>query len=115
MTLWLAFALMTAAAIFAVLWPLSRTRIVRSGSDAAVYRDQLEESERDRAAGLIGAAEAEAARIEVSRRLLATDDIQPATEDLRAGLLRRRATAVAALVFVPLAAGAIYLLHGSPQ
>jgi cytochrome c-type biogenesis protein CcmH len=46
MTLWLLFALMTAAAILAVLWPLGRgTRgQQRGGSDLAVYRDQLEES-----------------------------------------------------------------------
>ena len=44
MTLWFVLALMTAAAIFAVLWPLSRgDRAPRSGSDVAVYRDQLEE------------------------------------------------------------------------
>src|ERR671922_2696556 len=72
MTLWLLFALMTATAIFAVLWPLGRrTASSPGGSDVAVYRDQLEEIERDRTAGLIGDAEAEAARVEVSRRLLA--------------------------------------------
>ena len=65
---------MTAAAIFAVLWPLSRRAPLRAGSDVAVYRDQLDEIERDRAAGLIGEREAEAARVEVSRRLLAAAD-----------------------------------------
>jgi cytochrome c-type biogenesis protein CcmH len=54
MTLWLVFALMTAAAIFAVLWPLSRRGGTPGGSDIAVYRDQLDEIARDRAAGLIG-------------------------------------------------------------
>lgn len=65
MLLWIAFSLMTGAAILAVLWPL-RTRSAVVGSaveaDIAVYRDQLAEIERDRAAGLIGAAEGEAAR-----------------------------------------------------
>ena len=54
MTLWLILALMTAAAIFAVLWPLARRSPLRTGSDVAVYRDQLEEIERDRVSGLIG-------------------------------------------------------------
>jgi cytochrome c-type biogenesis protein CcmH len=40
-TLWLAFALMTAAAIFAVLWPLGRRAAAHRGGDVAVYRDQL--------------------------------------------------------------------------
>ena len=55
--LWLALALMTAAAVFAVLWPLARgQRVDRGASDAVVYRDQLDEIERDRASGTIGAA-----------------------------------------------------------
>ena len=63
MILWFVFALMTAAAILAVLWPLSRRGPERGGSDIAVYRDQLDEIIRDRAAGLIGEAEAEAAKV----------------------------------------------------
>ena len=74
MTLWLAFALMTAAAIFAGLWPLSRRGAAAGGSDIAVYRDQLDEIARDRASGLIGEAEADAAKVEVSRRLIAAAD-----------------------------------------
>ena len=50
MMLWLVMALMTAAAIFAVLWPLARRAPLRAGSDIAVYRDQLEEIDRDRTA-----------------------------------------------------------------
>ena len=75
MILWVIFASMTAAAIFAVLWPLGRSlRASAGGSDLNVYKDQLQEIDSDRAAGLIGDAEAEAARLEVSRRLLAAAD-----------------------------------------
>src|SRR5579859_6983442 len=75
MALWIVFALMTAAAIAAVVWPLARkSRAGAAGSELVVYKDQLEEIERDRGAGLIGSAEAEAARLEVSRRLLAAAD-----------------------------------------
>ena len=63
MTLWFVLALMTAAAVFAVLWPLGRRAPARTGSDVDVYRDQLAEIDRDRAAGLIGEREAEAARV----------------------------------------------------
>ena len=74
MTLWFVFALMTAAAIFAVLWPLGRGGQPRNdASEATVYRDQLVEIDRDLSAGLIGPSEAEAARVEISRRLLAYD------------------------------------------
>ena len=72
MILWLIFALMTLAAVFAVCWPLVRRQTaVRSGSDVEVYRDQLDEIGRDQAASRIGRVEAEAARVEVSRRLIA--------------------------------------------
>ena len=69
MTLWFVFALMTAAAIFAVLWPLGRAGRPRNdGSEATVYKDQLAEVDRDVAAELIGSSEAEAARVEVGDR-----------------------------------------------
>jgi cytochrome c-type biogenesis protein CcmH len=115
--LWLIFILMTAAAIFAVLWPLSR-RDPRgfSGTEIAVYRDQLDEIERDRASGLIGAAEADAARVEVSRRLLSVADEDKAVVPVPASpLWRRRAVALLALTALPLGAVAFYLMLGSPQ
>lgn len=114
MTLWLVFLLMTAVAIFAVLWPLSQRAPVKAGSDIAVYRDQLDEIERDRNAGLIGDREAESARTEVSRRLIAAAD---ATLVVPAGgsPWRRRIVALAALALLPLGAASLYLALGSPQ
>jgi cytochrome c-type biogenesis protein CcmH len=115
MTLWFVFALMTAAAIFAVLWPLRRGgRPQSEGSEAAVYKDQLAEIDRDVAAGLIGSTEAQAARVEISRRLLAAADreggplIAPNTR-------LRRSAAILALVGLPIMAVALYLPLGSPQ
>src|SRR3954462_8304273 len=113
MTLWFVMALMTAAAIFAVLWPLSRRKPLTSGSDVEVYRDQLDEIERDRVAGLIGEREAEAARVEVSRRLLAAADGSPASP-VAVVAWRRRAVALAALVLLPLGAASLYVALGSP-
>jgi cytochrome c-type biogenesis protein CcmH len=115
MTLWFVFALMTAAAIFAVLWPLSRTgRPQNDGSEAVVYKDQLAEIDRDVATGLIGVSEAEAARVEISRRLLAavdSRDDRPVVSNT--GL--RRSAAIVALVGLPIVAVAIYLPLGSPR
>jgi len=119
MTLWFVLALMTAAAVLTVLWPLVRSeRNRRAGSDLAVYRDQLEEIARDRAAGRIGEGEAEAAQVEVSRRLIAAADAEaavPSAVPAPAAARRRRAIAVAALVMVPLGASALYLTFGSPS
>ena len=119
MTLWFLFALMTAAAIFAVLWPLGRARhSPRAGGDVAVYRDQIDEIARDRATGLIGEAEAEAARVEVSRRLIAAADaaqVEAHAAPAAGETFRRRAAAVAVLVALPAIAAALYLALGSPQ
>jgi len=117
MTLWFGVALMTAAAVWAVLWPLARRASgLRSGSDVAVYRDQLAEIDRDRAAGLIAENEAAGAQVEVSRRLIAAAEAQaPAPADAASATWRRRAVAVAALILLPLGAAALYLALGSPS
>jgi len=120
MTLLLIFLVMTAAAISAVVWPLTRNRgeSGRSGSDIAVYRDQLDEVERDVAAGLIGKTEAEAARVEISRRLIAAADTArtalsgPSVTSVAWG---RGITGFAALLALPALAGGLYLWLGSPQ
>ena len=115
MTLWFVFALMTVAAIFAVLWPLGRgTQAKSGGSEANVYKDQLAEVDRDLATGLIGASEAEAARVEIGRRLLAAvdDDRGP---PVKSNVTLRRSAAVLALVGLPAVAGTLYLALGSPQ
>ncbi|KYK48153.1 c-type cytochrome biogenesis protein CcmI [Bradyrhizobium liaoningense] len=115
MTLWFVFALMTVAAIFAVLWPLGRSSGAQDqGSEVAVYKDQLAEVERDLAAGLIPAPEAEAARVEISRRLLAAAVSEPAMAP-RSNLKWRRAAAVLALAGLPLVAVAVYMPLGSPK
>jgi cytochrome c-type biogenesis protein CcmH len=117
--LWFLLALMTAAAIFAVLWPLGRRVKQPTPNELAVYRDQLAEIERDRTIGAIGPEEAEAARVEVSRRLIAAADIrdaqpEPGRDEIESRRRRWR-TAVATLVAVPLASGSLYLALGSPS
>ncbi len=119
MTLWIIFALMTAAAIFAVLWPLARKpRAGQGGTDRLVYQDQLAEIERDRAAGLIGEVEADAARVEVSRRLLAAAEAETpasAAAPTAQPLWHRRVAAMMALTAVPAIALGFYLALGSPN
>jgi cytochrome c-type biogenesis protein CcmH len=115
MTLWFVFALMTAAAVFAVLWPLGRAgRPQQDGSETAVYRDQLTEIDRDAAAGLINPPEAAAARVEIGRRLLAAADSE---RDVAAGsnVRLRRFAAVVALLGLPIIAIGLYYPLGSPD
>lgn len=116
MTLWFVFALMTVAAIFAVLWPLSRSgRADTGGSEVVVYRDQLAEIDRDLAAGIIGAAEADAARTEISRRLLAAADQSGRDGPVQGNLKLRRVAAILALVGLPVIASSFYFVLGSPR
>ena len=119
MLFWLICAAMTAAALYAVTRPLtvhtSAADVPDAAADVSVYRDQLKEIEADRARALIGEAEAEAARIEVSRRLLARMET---AEPVKAGSpqLSRRVGWVfmAAVSMVPLLTLAFYLPYGSP-
>jgi cytochrome c-type biogenesis protein CcmH len=117
MTLWFLLALMTAGAVFAVLWPLGRRAGWHSGTALAVYRDQLQEIDREQALGRLGKAEADAARVEVSRRLLAAAETaapeQPSMTSA-AATWRRRAVALVALIALPAGAVSLYLVLGSP-
>ncbi|HRD78425.1 MAG TPA: c-type cytochrome biogenesis protein CcmI, partial [Hyphomicrobiaceae bacterium] len=68
--LWLSFACLAAAVVMALLRPLARdlgagepVSQVATDADVAVYKDQLTEIEAEQRRGIIGAAEAEAARI----------------------------------------------------
>lgn len=113
--LFAAFALMTAIAVMAVLWPLSRQRAARGATDAdlAVYRDQIAELARDAAAGRLPPEQAEAARIEVARRMLAAASSAP--EVASSSGRRRRIAAVIALLVIPVVGAGLYLRLGSPE
>jgi cytochrome c-type biogenesis protein CcmH len=120
MLLWLACAVLTAAVLAALLRPLWRPVARPDGAaelaSVAVYRDQLSEIDIDQARGIIDAQEADLARREISRRLLAQSDA--AVRDSAAvgpdepRLASTVALAVAAVV--PAATLALYLTLGSP-
>jgi cytochrome c-type biogenesis protein CcmH len=123
MLLWIAFALLTAAVLAWVLTPLGRPASADealASADAgarAVYRDQLAEIDAERAAGLIAAAEAEAAKIEISRRLLASaaraEAAAPDAATPSAGTRHGR-IALATAAGVALLTLGLYLSYGSP-
>jgi len=117
MMLWLILALMTAGALGAVVWPLVRGQgMTAAGSDLVVYRDQLEEIERDRTDARIDAVEAEAARVEVSRRLLAAANAANARPaETGSTRWRRTAAAAATVIMIPMLAVALYGVLGSPD
>ena len=125
MLLWVGFAVLTAVVVAVLLRPLLASAdpdlasagggegAARSAA-SAVYRDQLAEIEAERARGLIGDAEAEAARVEIARRLLAAAETGgPAA----VGAPVRASLSVATIlvaVALPLVAIATYLAVGTP-
>ncbi len=121
MVLWFMLALMTAAAIVVAIRPLTRRAPApASGADLAVYRDQLAEIDRDFARGAIASAEAEAARVEISRRLIAAagraeQEAAAPHPDAGASARFRRVASAAALIALPVGAVAFYLALGSPE
>ena len=117
MSLWIVFAVMAALAVIMVLRPLMRSGRELPGRRAheiAVYRDQLSEIDRDLARGLIDEAEADNARTEISRRLIAAGEREqarvPGTRP--AG---RRVVAAFVAVTVPASALGAYIVYGSPD
>ena len=114
MLLWIIFAALTAALLAVILRPLaSAARPKEADGALAVYRDQLSELDREQASGLIAAAEAEAARSEITRRLLKADDSRKATAAGDVPRLRRQAL-IGSLVVIPALALTLYLAQGSP-
>jgi cytochrome c-type biogenesis protein CcmH len=117
MLLWIVMAVLTAAASLSVLVPLYRSgRSERPAGEAklSIYRDQLNEVERDHERGLIADGEAEAARTEIARRLLRAGDAAT-VETAAASEASRKVAAVVAVVALPFAALGFYLFVGSPE
>lgn len=114
--LWLYAALMTLAVIAIILWPLLRPTdrsLDRADYDLAIYRDQLDEVDRDLARGILDNEQAEAARNEIKRRILAVD----AERNTLSATSRRPALTGAILIalILPIAATAVYLPLGNPE
>lgn len=115
MSIGLALALlaMISAALALLLVPLLWHRPGSAARDAynlAVYRDQLGEIERDIGRGLLTGEQAEAARAEIGRRILA---LKPAQVEVAAPS-NAPAIATLAVLLLPIAALLLYWHLGSP-
>ena len=115
--IWLFFGALGLVAAGVLLFGLLRrpgAAATRAEHDLEVFRAQLRELEREVEAGLVGAGESEAARIEIQRRMLAADGARAggkAAQAPRSG----RVVAVVVSLAVPGAAFALYLTLGSPN
>ncbi|AVO36390.1 c-type cytochrome biogenesis protein CcmI [Pukyongiella litopenaei] len=118
MTFWIissALALVVSALLALALLRRHTTEEPAAAYDMRVYRDQLREVERDLARGVIGAADADRVRTEVSRRILAADAKLRATGS-GAGASRGLTLAAAAALGLVVIGGslAIYRVLGAP-
>lgn len=121
MTLWIAAAgllALTLAVLLAALLRKGSPGASRGDYDVAVYRSQLDEVERDVDRGILSAELAEAARLEIKRRMLAAsgeaDPPTPAAAEAGAPAWRGALLALV-VVLVPVGSIGLYLLLGSPN
>ncbi|KJF69495.1 c-type cytochrome biogenesis protein CcmI [Rhizobium nepotum] len=114
---WIVVAILTAAVAIVLMYPLMRKTEVsqtRRDGEVAVYRDQLAELDRERAAGLIGETEAEYARAEIGRRLLAAADAGQGAESSARPLGHNLAVTLIT-VLLPALGLCLYVWKGSPE
>jgi cytochrome c-type biogenesis protein CcmH len=115
MLFWILAAAMTAAALLLILLPLLRATPqapTREAYDREVYRDQLGEVDRDHARGLINAAQADAAKAEIGRRMLAgSETVTSAPTAPRSA----RLLALLLALLVPVGAVTVYAVLGRPD
>ncbi len=107
---WLVAAGVAAIAGLWIAWPfLGRRTIETNAAEGAIsiYRDQMDEVDRDTSAGLISPDEGDAARAEIERRAL------KAARSLDSGLTISKRAPVIALALALVAGGAALGLYGS--
>ncbi|MEK7245033.1 MAG: c-type cytochrome biogenesis protein CcmI, partial [Pseudomonadota bacterium] len=102
---------LAAALLVLPLWRRRTHAATRADFDLAVFRDQLAEIARDAERGLLDAKQAEAARLEVERRILVRAD---ESERGVAPSPMGRKIVLAAAIGAPAAAALFYLFVGSP-
>lgn len=122
MTLWILFSAVTVGVLLLLVVPLLRRQTAapaRIAYDIVVYRDQLAEVERDLERGLLNEGQAEAARTEILRRMLAAEDAEleaPQPEyRLAGGRQLRLATALVILIGLPVGSFGLYGMLGAPS
>lgn len=112
--IWFIFAALAAATVALLLLPLLRARpqaVSRAAYDLTVYKDQLAEVERELERGTLTADQADAARTEIQRRILALGDVGKGAAPSRSSAKLAGALIV---VVVPLVGFGIYALLGQP-
>jgi cytochrome c-type biogenesis protein CcmH len=118
--LWFIFLGIAAVAALAAIWPVVRcspraARTDTATSEAAFYKAQLDEIQRDVERGQLPHAEAASARAEAARRLIAVHAEAPKTAAASPRELSRLVAAVLIAIGLPAIAFPLYAFLGQPQ
>lgn len=122
---WIAVAALSVAVLAGLTWPLLRkpqlgSTLTRVDYDLSIYKDQLLEVERDIDRGVLSEDQAQAARVEVERRMLGVIQKKPQIKTMDDGVstivhpLSTRVLILVILGVVPLGAIALYWNLGQP-
>jgi cytochrome c-type biogenesis protein CcmH len=119
MVFWILVAGLVAGVTLVITRPLTRAATnPGNGADAdiAVYKDQLKEVAADAAGGTLAPGEAEAARAEISRRLLRTvaTGAKPAVSGPSSRQIFARPVYLITSIALPALSLALYLAYGAP-
>lgn len=114
---WVSIGILSFAVVAAILYPVMRPglrTIGRATDSVRVYRDQLEELDRDLDSGLLTEEQAAAAKVEIERRILAATRAAevPASG---IGAMGRGSMVAAIAVGLPAGALSLYLYLGMPN
>ncbi|HYH86632.1 MAG TPA: c-type cytochrome biogenesis protein CcmI [Pyrinomonadaceae bacterium] len=120
LSFWIFAGLLIAVALCYVLPPLLQRAEAaddeREQANVSIYRDQLEELERDMRDGVLDKEQYEQGRLELQRRLL--EDVAPAQQEpatAKSSARGERTTAVAFGIAIPILAVVLYYQIGTPK
>lgn len=116
MIFWLLLTVLCSSAAVAISIPLIRryeNSLTERNKAAAIYQDQLKELDKDLGAGTIGPSDAELAKIEIQRRLLATSRNMESSRPLTPAW--RGLAVISSAGLVILGGVNLYAYMGSPE
>lgn len=116
---WIIIAVLTAVSALILIHPLLRKGEVVEAygyeGEVAVYQDQLTELAREKDAGIIGDAEAEYARAEIGRRLIAASEAaQSSKKQVSSSVLHKLSIGLVVLLIPAIGLG-FYISEGQPN
>ncbi len=118
MIFWSLIVLLSLVAVLSIVFPVfggKRRTADNASYDKSVYRDQLEEIDADLKRGQIVKAEAEMARAEIARRLIALDQLAPNATGASRPSTAAWVVSICAAVLVPVLSVVGYVSLGNPE